>query len=188
MEMSSSGLIKDKATVEKRIVSLVREFRLPTDVESVKFTGMFRIESSLYKVAERAAELRLAKVWEFIDSLLWRWTLEAGAHQSGWSNLEYGFRALIMLAINSPYSTVEKLIERITLKREINSLPEQSHLDQAARELRSLSGSGLLDYYSHDYLDYAIMNSDHKVLSEALIKVATTISPATEKEPIRRHI
>lgn len=185
MAIASSEFVHDRAAVENRIVSLIRELNLPTDIESVKFTGSFSVESCLLELGDDAGRHELKSAYDKIDSLLWRWALEAGQHQCGWATLEKSLKALMMLAINSPYASIDVLIDRIGIAQEQNQLPERVYLDRTARELRRLSDDEF-EKYGHDYLTQSIRHANHKAVREALRKIANKISPDTTDDLIKR--
>ncbi len=160
---------------------------LPTDKETVQFVESFRLAEQIFGMALTARRFDSPDIINTCRTLLLRWAVKAGAHQTGWGTLEHGLLALAALsAVDHELVSPDMLKSQLTAMLTLPDTPGRELRDRTARELRDKAGNLHAREFEIDQINRALSHGDVAATRALLQELAAILSPDTVGEVRRR--
>ena len=157
---------------------------MPKDAESVRFVETFRPNDILFDIAWKCARWDALEIRITAEKLMLAWTIQAGAHQTGWATLARGLMALVALvAIDGEQGRPEALTAAVTARLGRPEAPSQELRDSAARNLREAADDLHERQFEVDAVEGALRSGNRDRTRTTLRELANILSPGTENAP-----
>ncbi len=148
---------------------------VPDDLGKVQYLENFQFTETLFELAQKAKFRECDDIYENVKDILFKWTIKAGKHQSGWGVLEKGIQALVVLSIQDGrgFAELETKLEEISDQ----GLIEQELLVRSARDLREEANRFHGNRYAHSAISHAMRKVDQAELRDSLLSIAGILLP-----------
>lgn len=160
---------------------------VPDQLETVQFVANLQLTESLFELAQEALRRDCTDTYEVAKNTLYKWTVKAGKHQTGFGILEKGIEAMVVLSFNKENGLSELIAKLQTIVAETSS--EQLLLTSAANNLREQANNHHGNRLEVSSINRAMGAINHNLLRNALLTAANTISPEETiiEEPQRQE-
>lgn len=168
----------DCAELTKNAIWLVSVLDwIPGDKETVAFVDGLQLIEQLFDFALKMHIREEDEIAEATRSILLRWSLKAGQHQTGWGSLESALTALCVLAVWKEDSGWEAWLKAEFANCFNKALIDQEIRMRAALELRKIAQNPSSYRHGFHSVGYHAMRVDYNRLAESMTAIADLLDP-----------